>query len=111
MMRLFPKSRESAVFYLPANKRPRSRDLIRCPDSAAIEEPLPPADPEAAWTKIWDTRRLTKLWLDARQRCRAQVSVARQEACTERRQIGSTLRSMGLCHYTRGNREGWRSCR
>jgi hypothetical protein len=108
-MRVFRKSQDSAVFYLPENKRPRSRDVIRCPQVAAAAAPVEPG-PNEAWTKIREPRRLIKLWLDARQRCRSEVSVAREESCTERKQIGALLRSMSLCHFTRGSREGWRAC-
>ncbi len=107
-MRVFPKSAEKAVFYLPENKRPRSRDMIRCP-SAPPETPVTTEATEA-WTKIRDPRRLIKLWLDARQRCRLPGAPGRQEACAERRQIGSLLRDMKLCHYTKGSREGWQAC-
>jgi hypothetical protein len=108
-MRVFPKSRDSAVFYLPENKRPRSRDVIRCP--AMPVNALPDvSEPNEAWNNIRDPRRLIKLWLDARQRCRSGVSVAREAACAERRQLGTLLRSMRLCHFTRGSREGWRAC-
>jgi hypothetical protein len=37
VMRVFRKSPDSAVFYLPENKRPRSRDVMRCPP--ALREP------------------------------------------------------------------------
>ena len=110
VMRVFRKSADSAVFYLPEGKRPRSRDVIRCPP-ALPEPPLVTIEGSApSWNNIREPRRLIKLWLDLRQRCRSQVSVSREEACTERRQLGTLLRSMRLCHYTRGSREGWRSC-
>jgi hypothetical protein len=109
IMRVFRKSADSAVFYLPENKRPRSRDVMRCPPSLP-DLPLTGAEGTEPWSSIREPRRLIKMWLDARQRCRSQVSASREEACTERRQIGALLRSMRLCHYTRGSREGWRSC-
>ncbi|MBM0206595.1 hypothetical protein JNW90_28995 [Micromonospora sp. STR1s_5] len=109
LMRVFPKSLDSAVFYLPENKRPRSRDMIRCPVMPINALPGL-SEPNEAWNKIREPRRLIKLWLDARQRCRSGVSVAREEACADRRQLGALLRSMRLCHFTRGSREGWRAC-
>ena len=110
LMRVFPQSVGRAVFYLPENKRPRSRDMMRCP--LPLPDILQPSGDPASykWNEVREPRRLIKLWLDARQRCRSGVSVAREEACAERRELGARLRSMRLCHVTRGSREGWRAC-
>jgi hypothetical protein len=108
-MRVFPTGPDRAIFYFPESKRPRSRDVIRCPP-ALPEIATPLAEGEEREIKVREPRRLIRMWLDARQRCKTQVSLAREEACAERRQIGAMLRAMRLCHVTRGSREGWRAC-
>lgn len=110
-LRVYMRSPRQAVFFTAIGKQLRSRDGVRCPaEPIGIEaaDQLSAASEAIGLTR--PSRSPTKEWLKLRAACASPTAPDRAEACAERRRLGTLLRSRGLCHYTRGNREGWSPC-
>lgn len=109
LLRVYIRDPDHAVFFTATGKRRRSHDGVRCPVQLRGADGLA-APGDSLATLPAPSRAPAKDWAKYRTLCATPGAPNREDACAERRRLGEILRSQGMCHYTRGMRDGWRRC-